>query len=130
VRGARIGTTKVLAWPGAVAAYHCAPDKVAWAEGCGHRGTRSPFGGGSKLLYRVEWPAKWSILGVTVEGAGKDHMTRGGTHDVARAISARVFGRPAPYAFAYEFLLFGAKEVSRSKAVGVGAGGLREVVRH
>ena len=128
-RCGRIGTTNVLAWTGDVVEYHCAPDKVAWAEGCGHRGTRSPFGGGSKLLYRVEWPAKWSILGVTVEGAGKDHMTRGGTHDVARAISARVFGRPAPYAFAYEFLLFGGKKMSTSKAVGVGAAEILEVLR-
>jgi len=128
-RCGRIGTTNVLAWTGDVVEYHCAPDKVAWAEGCGHRGTRSPFGGGSKLLYRVEWPAKWRILGVTVEGAGKDHMTRGGTHDVARAISARVFGRPAPYAFAYEFLLFGGKKMSTSKAVGVGAAEILEVLR-
>ncbi len=127
-RCGRIGTTNVLAWTGDEVEYHCAPDKVAWAQGCGSRGRRSPFGGGSKLLYRVEWPAKWKILGVTVEGAGKDHMTRGGTHDVARAISARVFGRPAPYAFAYEFLLFGGKKMSTSKAVGVGAAEMLEVL--
>jgi lysyl-tRNA synthetase class 1 len=128
-RCGRIGTTNVLAWTGDVVEYHCAPDKVSWAQGCGYRGTRSPFGGGSKLLYRVEWPAKWRILGVTVEGAGKDHMTRGGTHDVARELSARVFGRPAPYAFAYEFLLFGGKKMSTSKAVGVGAAEILEVLR-
>ncbi len=122
----RIGTTNVVAWDGREVDYVCAPDKVAWAQGCGHRGRRSPFGGGAKLLYRVEWPAKWEILHVTVEGAGKDHMTRGGTHDVASAISARVFGRPAPYAFAYEFLLFGGKKMSTSGAVGATA---EEIVR-
>jgi len=128
-RCGRIGTTKVLAWTGGEVEYECAPDKVAWARGCGHRGRRSPFAGGAKLLYRVEWPAKWSILGVTVEGAGKDHMTRGGTHDVARAISMRVFGRPAPYAFAYEFLLFGGKKMSTSKGVGATAAEILEVLR-
>jgi lysyl-tRNA synthetase class 1 len=128
-RCGRIGTTQVIAWTGDEVEYHCAPDKVTWAQGCGHRGRRSPFGGGAKLLYRVEWPAKWAILGVTVEGAGKDHMTRGGTHDVARAISTRVFGRPAPYAFAYEFLLFGGKKMSTSKAVGATAAEILEVLR-
>lgn len=125
----RIGTTNVLAWTGEQVKYYCAPDKVAWAQGCGYRGTRSPFGGGAKLLYRVEWPAKWKVLGVTVEGAGKDHMTRGGTHDVAQAVSVQVFGRPAPYAFAYEFLLFGGKKMSTSKAVGATAAEILEVLR-
>jgi lysyl-tRNA synthetase class 1 len=102
---------------------------VSWARGCGYRGRRSPFGGGAKLLYRVEWPAKWAILGITVEGAGKDHMTRGGTHDVARAISTRVFRRPVPYAFAYEFLLYGGKKMSTSKAVGATAAEILDVLR-
>ena len=128
-RCGRIGTTNVLAWAGDEVTYACSPDKVAWAQGCGHRGRRSPFGGGAKLLYRVEWPAKWSILGVTVEGAGKDHMTRGGTHDVAQAISARVFQRPAPYAFAYEFLLYGGRKMSTSKGVGATAAEILEVLR-
>jgi lysyl-tRNA synthetase, class I len=125
----RIGTTVVLAWDGSEVEYLCAPDKVTWAVGCGCRGRRSPFGGGAKLLYRVEWPAKWVVLGVTVEGAGKDHMTRGGTHDVAKEISLRVFGRPAPYAFAYEFLLFGGKKMSTSRGVGVTAAAILQVLR-
>ena len=128
-RCGRIGTANVLAWAGDEVTYECSPDKVVWAQGCGHRGRRSPFGGGSKLLYRVEWPAKWSILGVTVEGAGKDHMTRGGTHDVAQAISVRIFRRPAPYAFAYEFLLYGGKKMSTSKAVGATGAEILEVLR-
>ena len=126
---ARIGTTTVTAWDGDLVEYVCAPDKVAWAQGCGYRGRRSPFGGGAKLLYRVEWPAKWAVLGVTVEGAGKDHMTRGGTHDVARAISTRIFDRPSPYGFAYEFFLFGGRKMSTSKGVGTPAAEILEVLR-
>ncbi len=128
-RCGRIGTTNIVAWDGAEVEYVCAPDKVTWAQGCGHRGRRSPFGGGAKLLYRMEWPAKWEALGVTVEGAGKDHMTRGGSHDVAVAISERIFGRPAPHAFAYEFLLYGGKKMSTSKAVGATAAEILEVLR-
>ena len=125
----RIGTTNIVAWDGAEVEYVCAADKVTWARGCGCRGRRSPFGGGAKLLYRMEWPAKWDALGVTVEGAGKDHMTRGGSHDVAVAISERIFGRPAPYAFAYEFLLYGGRKMSTSRAVGVTAAEILKVLR-
>jgi lysyl-tRNA synthetase class 1 len=128
-RCGRIGTTNILTWDGDEVEYVCAPDKVTWAQGCGHRGRRSPFRGGAKLLYRMEWPAKWDALGVTVEGAGKDHMTRGGSHDVAVALSGRIFGRPAPYAFAYEFLLYGGKKMSTSKAVGATAREILEVLR-
>jgi len=128
-RCGRIGTTNIVGWDGEAVEYVCAPDKVTWAQGCGHRGRRSPFGGGAKLLYRMEWPAKWDALGVTVEGAGKDHMTRGGSHDVAVAISERIFGRPAPYAFAYEFLLYGGKKMSTSKAVGATAAEILDVLR-
>ncbi len=128
-RCGRIGTTNVVRWDGCEVEYVCAPDKVAWARGCGYHGRRSPFGGGAKLLYRVEWPAKWAVLHVTVEGAGKDHMTRGGTHDVAEALSTRVFGRPAPYAFAYEFLLYGGKKMSTSRAVGATAAEIVTVLR-
>jgi lysyl-tRNA synthetase, class I len=128
-RCGRIGTTSVSSWSGGEVEYECAPDKVAWAQGCGYHGSRSPFRGGAKLLYRVEWPAKWMILGVTVEGAGKDHMTRGGTHDVARAISTRVFRRPVPYAFAYEFLLYGGKKMGSSAAVGATAAEILDVLR-
>lgn len=130
-RCGRIGTTNIVAWDPASGEveYECASDKVTWARGCGHHGRRSPFGGGAKLLYRMEWPAKWDALGVTVEGAGKDHMTRGGSHDVAVAISERIFGRPAPYAFAYEFLLYGGKKMSTSKAVGATAAEILEVLR-
>lgn len=128
-RCGRIGTTNILGWDGREVEYVCAADKVTWAQGCGHRGRRSPFGGGAKLLYRMEWPAKWDVLGVTVEGAGKDHMTRGGSHDVAVAISERIFGRPAPYAFAYEFVLYGGKKMSTSKAIGATAAEILDVLR-
>ena len=128
-RCGRIGTTTVIGWDGHEVEYVCAPDKVTWAQGCGSGGRRSPFGGGAKLLYRVEWPAKWTSLGVTVEGAGKDHMTRGGTHDVAVAISTRIFRRPAPYSFAYEFFLFGGRKMSTSKAVGTTAAEILDVLR-
>ncbi len=125
----RIGTTVVLKWDGQHVDYECRRDKVEWAQGCGHRGRRSPFDGGSKLQYIVEWAAKWKILGVTVEGAGKDHMTKGGSHDRASAMVERVFGYPRPYPIPYEWFLVGGRKMKSSKATGMPAAELVDVVR-
>ncbi len=125
----RIGTTVVVGWDGHQVAYECRPDKVTWAQGCGHRGRRSPFDGGSKLQYKFEWAAKWPLLGVTIEGAGKDHMTRGGSHDVASGVVERLFHYPTPYAIAYEFFLVGGRRMASSRGVGMSAEELVGLVR-
>jgi lysyl-tRNA synthetase class 1 len=117
----KIGTTVVTGWDGALVAYECRPDKVPWARGCGHAGRRSPFRGGAKLSYITEWAAKWKILGVTVEAAGKDHMTRGGSHDRAVAIMETIFQSPPPFSFAYEWFLVGGRKMASSKGVGTPA---------
>jgi len=125
----RIGTTVVTGWDGRRISYECRPDKVSWARGCGHRSGRSPFDGGSKLQYKAEWAAKWRILQVSVEGAGKDHMTKGGSHDVAAAMCERVFDYRPPYPIAYEWFLVGGRKMSTSTGVGVAAGELVEILR-
>lgn len=125
----RVGTTIVLGWNGHQVEYECRPDKVTWAKGCGHRGKRSPFDGGSKLQYKAEWAAKWRILGVTIEGAGKDHMTKGGSHDVASVMVERIFNHPPPYPIPYEWFLVGGRKMSTSKGVGVTAAELAAILR-
>ncbi len=125
----KIGTTVILGWDGAEVAYACRPDKVAWARGCGHEGRRPPFGGASKLQYVTEWAAKWRLLGVTVEGAGKDHMTRGGSFDRAGAIVEAVYGHPRPFAIPYEWVLIGGRKMASSKGVGVSAAEFADLLR-
>jgi lysyl-tRNA synthetase class 1 len=125
----KIGTTVILGWNGTEVAYACRPDKVAWAAGCGHEGRRSPFRGGSKLQYITEWAAKWRLLGVTIEGAGKDHMTRGGSFDRAGAIVETIYGYPRPFSIPYEWLLVGGKKMASSKGVGVPAADFVKLLR-
>ena len=125
----RVGTTVVLGWDGREVEYECRPDKVTWAKGCGHRGKRSPFDGGCKLQYKTEWAAKWLILGVTIEGAGKDHMTKGGSHDVAAALVERIFNYPTPFPIAYEWFLVGGRKMASSKGIGVPAAELVAILR-
>ena len=117
----KIGTTVITGWDGAQVTYECRADKVPWATGCGHAGRRSPFAGGSKLQYITEWAAKWKILGVTVEAAGKDHMTRGGSHDRAVAIVEPIYQTPPPFSFSYEWFLVGGKKMGSSTGFGTPA---------
>src|SRR3989344_5671732 len=87
----KIGTTHATNWDGKEVQYSCEEDMVEWAKGCGFKGKTSPFGGTGKMPYKVEWPAKWFSLGVTIEGEGKDHSSKGGTRDVANHVAREIF---------------------------------------
>jgi lysyl-tRNA synthetase class 1 len=117
----RIGTTEVFAYDGALVSYRCRPDMVKWARGCGHEGSISPFDGRGKLPWKLEWVAKWITFPVTVEGAGKDHSTKGGSRDVSAACLRAIFGKEPPLNVPYEFFLVGGAKMSSSRGVGASA---------
>ena len=68
------------------------------------------------------------MLGVTVEGCGKDLATAGGSRDRSDAISREVFEVEPPRNVAYEFLNIGGKKMSTSKGQGVAAHTIAEVL--
>ncbi|MDX1976569.1 MAG: lysine--tRNA ligase [Pseudanabaenaceae cyanobacterium bins.68] len=115
----KIATTVVSDYNGAEVFYHC--KGTNYVKGCNHRGWVSPFDGRGKLPWKVEWVAKWDLLGVTVEMAGKDHSQKGGSREVANAICESVLGKPAPFHSPYEFILVNGTKMSSSKGVGSGA---------
>lgn len=117
----RIGTTECSGYDGKTVEYVCKPDLVTWARGCGHRGRVSPFDGAGKLLWKLEWVAKWATFPVTVEGAGEDHNTKGGSRDVAAQCLKAIYGREAPMNIPYSFVLVGGAKMSSSKGLGVSA---------
>jgi len=117
----RIGTTEVLAYDGREVSYRCRPDMVKWARGCGHEGRVSPFDGRGKLPWKLEWVAKWVSFPVTIEGAGKDHSTKGGSRDVSAACLRAIFHKEPPLNVPYEFFLVGGAKMSSSRGVGASA---------
>jgi lysyl-tRNA synthetase class 1 len=117
----RIGTTYVDGWDGSNVTYRCLPNLVDWAVGCGHRGAVSPFGGRAKLPWNLHWVAKWRHFGVTIEGAGKDLSTKGGSRDRADALARQVFGFEPPRNVPYEFLLIGGRKMKSSAGTGAAA---------
>jgi lysyl-tRNA synthetase, class I len=94
---------------------------VKWAKGCNNHGKMSPFDGRGKLPWKLEWVAKWRKLGVTIDGAGKDHTTKGGARDVAGACLEALFGEKPPLNIPYEFFLVGGAKMSSSRGIGASA---------
>jgi lysyl-tRNA synthetase class 1 len=117
----KIGTTKVTGWDGRKVSFSCLPDLVEWAQGCGFEGKMSPYDGTGKLPWKIEWAVKWKVIGVTIEGAGKDHMSQGGSHDISSAICQKIINYPVPFAFSHEHFLVGGRKMSSSKGLGSSA---------
>jgi lysyl-tRNA synthetase class 1 len=124
----RVGTTIATDWDGETVRYECLPDLVAWAKGCGHTGRLSPFNGRAALPWNLDWAAKWSHFGITIEGCGKDLATAGGSRDRSDAIAREVFEREPPVNVAYEFLNVGGRKMSTSKGTGAAAHTIAEVI--
>lgn len=124
----KLATTKVTDFDGETVAYTCYPTAVKWTEGCNHSGRISPFNGNAKLLWKLDWAAKWFVNGVDVEGGGKDHYTKGGSRDVAKRISEEVFGYTEPFGVPNEFFLVGGKKMSSSKGEGSSAKDVVELI--
>lgn len=116
----KIMTTTASDFDGETIAYACDRNPDG-AVSCGHTGRVSPFGGNAKLFWKVDWAAKWVVVGVDIEGAGKDHSTKGGSRDVATHIAKEIFNHEAPFDVPYEFFLVGGKKMSSSKGRGSSA---------
>lgn len=125
----KIATTRAIEWDSKkeILHYRCEENFVKWAKGCNHEGWIRPYDGNGKFPWKVEWAAKWPTVGVVCEYGGKDHFTKGGSRDVAIAISDEVLDYPPPYPSTrksigkgYEFFNVGGKKMSTSKGVGFG----------
>lgn len=121
-----IATTEVYDYDGKEVSYRCLPTKVVntklnLGRGCGHEGKVSPFDGRGKLPWKLEWVAKWVAFPVTIEGAGKDHSTKGGSRDVSEACLRAIYGTEPPLRVPYEFFLVGGAKMSSSRGVGASA---------
>jgi len=112
-------TTRAYEFDGTTVGYTCDgnPDNI---QGCGRAARVSPFGGKVKLYWKVEWAAKWVALGVDIEGAGKDHSTKGGSRDVANHIAREIYNFEL-FDIPYEFFLVDGRKMSSSKGRGSSA---------
>lgn len=72
--------------------------------------------GQGKLPWRIDWPARWALLNIAFEPFGKEHGAAGGSYDVGREISEKIYKHPAPEYIIYEhiYLKGEAKKMSAS----------------
>lgn len=71
-----------------------------------------------KLNWRVDWPARWWLLGVHTEPFGRDHATKGGSYDTGAAIIKQIFSTEAPVPVPYNFINLTGETKKMSKSSG------------
>ncbi|KKP68583.1 MAG: Lysine-tRNA ligase [Candidatus Roizmanbacteria bacterium GW2011_GWA2_35_19] len=125
----KIGTTNVYKWDGKYVYYRCEKKMVEWAAGCGYDGKIEPINENGKLVWRLDWPAHWKVIGITVESSGKDHMSSGGSYDMADHFCREILGTQAPDAMGgYEWFTIGGRKMSSSKGIGSSAKEVSEIL--
>jgi len=118
----KVGTTNVFKWDGIYVYYRCELHMVDWATGCGYKGKVEPINENGKLPWKLDWPAHWKVIGVTVESSGKDHMSSGGSYDMAAHFCKDILEIEPPEAMGgYEWFTIGGKKMSSSKGIGTSA---------
>ena len=118
----KISTTSVYKWDGKYVYYRCEPNLVEWATGCSYEGKIEPINENGKLVWKLDWPAHWKVIDITIESSGKDHMSSGGSYDMGIHFCKEVLGIPPPDALGgYEWFTIGGKKMSSSKGIGSSA---------
>jgi lysyl-tRNA synthetase, class I len=58
-----------------------------------------------KLVWKIDWPMRWSKEGVNFEPGGRDHASAGGgSYEVSQVISRDIFQKNPPIFQGYEFV--------------------------
>jgi lysyl-tRNA synthetase class 1 len=110
-----------------VTGFSAEQETVSYACTCGAEAT-VPIVGGGKLVWRIDWPARWAMLGVSIEPFGKDHSTQGGSYDTGVRIAREVFGNEPPLPIPYEWIrLKGQGDMAASKGNVLSIGSILEV---
>lgn len=94
--------------------------ELIYKDADGKEQTVSYAKGEVKLNWRVDWPARWWLLNVNIEPAGRDHSTKGGSFDTGLAICKDIFGVPGPLPVQYDFINLAGDNKKMSASAGTG----------
>jgi len=123
----RIATTRVLSHDEESYEYACDRD-VKYTKGCGHGGKARIADHRYKITWRLHWPAWKQVFHTSIEGAGMDHHTKGGSEDTCKEITLSLMKAEYHIPFKYGFILFQGKKYSKSKGIGMGVSDLVKLV--
>lgn len=91
---------------------------ITYVDANGDDATAAYDDGHVTLAWRVDWPARWAMLGVHAEPFGRDHATKGGSYDTGKEIVREVYGAEAPYPVPYHFINRVGETKKMSKSAG------------
>lgn len=91
---------------------------VSYESSDGTEASTSYADGHVKLSWRVDWPARWALMGVQAEPFGRDHATKGGSYDTGARIVREVFGAEPPLPVPYHFINRVGETKKMSKSAG------------
>lgn len=105
-------------------------NKTVTYDSQGETKTANYAQGEVKLNWRIDWPARWSLLNVMAEPYGRDHATKGGSYDTGKVLIEKIYGGKAPIGLPYEFInrVGETKKMSKSAGDTVTASELVEVL--
>ncbi|GHO83396.1 lysine--tRNA ligase [Dictyobacter formicarum] len=69
-----------------------------------------------KLVWKVDWPMRWSHEQVDFEPGGEDHSSPGSSYTVGQRIVQKVYGATAPQFIGYAFVGMGGRSKISSSA--------------
>jgi lysyl-tRNA synthetase class 1 len=102
---------------------------VRYRCSCGNEGVADYSRGEGKLVWRVDWPMRWSHFGITVEPFGKDHASAGGSYDTGTEIVRKIYHADPPFPVVYEWIsLKGRGEMHSSKGVAITINEMLDIV--
>lgn len=96
---------------------------IRYQNSDGQEATARYDNGEVKLDWRLDWPARWWLLGVDVEPSGRDHSSAGGSYDTGAQIMHDVFKAEPPMGVAFDNInmVGDTKKMSASKGTGLSA---------
>jgi lysyl-tRNA synthetase, class I len=101
---------------------------VKYTKGCGHAGKAKISDHKYKIVWRLHWPAWKQVFHTSIEGAGMDHHTKGGSEDTCKEITQNLMKKEHPIPFKFGFILFQGKKYSKSKGIGMAVSDLVQLV--
>jgi lysyl-tRNA synthetase class 1 len=72
-----------------------------------------------KLVWKVDWPMRWSVEGVDFEPGGVDHASPGSSYTVGKELVKQIYGGRAPSFVGYSFVGAGGQVKMSSSRGGV-----------
>ncbi|GCE13707.1 lysine--tRNA ligase [Tengunoibacter tsumagoiensis] len=101
-----------------VTAYEDETARITYTcDNCGHNDSYSLYDKvEGKLVWKVDWPMRWSFEKVDFEPGGEDHSSPGSSYTVGQRIVKEVYGWQAPYFVGYAFVGMGGRSKISSSA--------------